>query len=109
MPEGDFYQYLFPDVPEEEAKKYMPQLENHSTACWHGVITYPGYKYIPTTCVIPENDFIIATAIQKEQVAREEREGAKITVHDLKGVGHVPIISVPDQVAEILISIAKAS
>jgi hypothetical protein len=87
----------------------MVQLENHSSACWHGVISYQGYKYIPTTCVIPENDFIIATAIQKEQVAREEREGVKITVHDLMGVGHVPIISVPDKVVEILISTAKAS
>jgi pimeloyl-ACP methyl ester carboxylesterase len=107
MPPGDFYQYLFPELPEEEARNYTAQLENHSTVCWYGILTYPGYKYIPTTCLIPENDFIIATNIQKEQVAREEREGVKITVHELKGVGHAPIISIPEKVAEILIAVTK--
>lgn len=109
MPPGDFYKYLFPELPEEEARRWTAQLENHSTASWHGVLTYPGYKFIPTTCLIPDSDFVIATNIQKEQVAREEREGVKITVHELKGVGHSPIISVPDKVADILISTAKAS
>jgi pimeloyl-ACP methyl ester carboxylesterase len=109
MPSGDFYKYLFPELPEEEARRYTAKLENHSTASWYGVLTYPGYKFIPTTCLIPDTDFIIATDIQKEQVAREEREGVKITVHELKGVGHCPIVSIPDKVAQILIDIAKAS
>lgn len=110
MPEGDFHKFIFPEFPEEreeEAKNYIAQLKNHSAACWHDVLTYPGYKFIPTTCLIPDMDFIIATEIQKEQVAREEREGVKITTHELKGVGHAPIISVPDKVAEILIGVAK--
>lgn len=41
---GDFYQYLFPEHPEEEAMKYTAQLENHSTACCYGILTYPGYS-----------------------------------------------------------------
>jgi pimeloyl-ACP methyl ester carboxylesterase len=109
MPSDDMYKYILPDIPEEEAKKLCAQLESHSSSCWHEVITYPGYKYIPTTCVIPELDYIIATEKQKAQVAREESEGVKITVHELKGVGHCPLISAPDQVAEILIGVAQAN
>jgi hypothetical protein len=107
MPPRDFYQYLLAELPEEEAKKYTDQLENHSTACWYVVLTYPGYNYTPTTCLIPENDLVIATNIQKDQVAREEKEGVKITVHELQGAGDTPIISIPDKVAEILIGITK--
>jgi hypothetical protein len=77
MPPRDFYQYLLAELPEEEAKKYTAQLENHSTACWYASLTYPGYKYIPTTCLIPDTDLIIATNIQKDQVAKEEKEGVK--------------------------------
>ncbi|KAE9373310.1 alpha/beta-hydrolase [Stipitochalara longipes BDJ] len=109
MPGGEFYKYLFPDLPEEEAKNYTALLENHSSASWHGVVTYPAYKFIPTTCVIPDQDFIIATDIQKGQVAREDAEGVKITVHELKGVGHSPMVSIPERMAEILISTTKTS
>ena len=109
MPGGEFYKYLFPDIPEEEAKRYTALLKNHSSASWHGVITYPAYKFIPTTCIIPELDFVIATNIQKGQVVREEAEGVKIAVHELKGVGHAPMVGVPDKLAQILIDTAKAS
>jgi pimeloyl-ACP methyl ester carboxylesterase len=109
MPGGEYYKYLFPELPEEKAKSLTASLKNHPSACWHGVITYPAYKFIPTTCIIPELDFIIATEIQKGQVAREEAEGVKIVVHELKDAGHAPIVSVPDKLAELLISTAKTS
>ena len=52
-------------------------------------------------------DFIIATEIQREQVEREKREGVSIQVKELKGVGHAPILSVPEKVVEILIAVAE--
>jgi hypothetical protein len=33
----------------------------------------------------------------------------KIAVHELKGVGHVPMITIPGKVADLLIDAAKAS
>jgi hypothetical protein len=95
------YKYIFPELP-EEAKAYTVQLENHSTISFHGVSTYAGYRHIPSTCLIPENDFIIPTEKQKALVAAPEAEGAKLTVIACEA-GHVPLLSIPEKVAEVLI------
>jgi len=102
------YKDIFPDLPDAEGRKYTAEMENHSSACWHEVLTYPGYMFIPTTCVVPDNDMVIATSIQRENIARAQNEGAKIIVHNVEA-GHVPLLSMPEKVAEILISVATSS
>lgn len=99
------YKCIFSDLPDAEGRKYTAEMESHSSAGRHDVLAYPGYMFIPTTCVVPDNDMVIVTSIQKENIARARSEGAKITVHDVKA-GHVPLLSMPDKVAEIFIGAA---
>jgi hypothetical protein len=87
------YKYIFPDLPDAEGRKYIAEMETLSSACWHEVLTYPGHHFIPTTCIVPNNDMVIETLIQRENIARAQSEGAKITVHDLNA-GYVPLLTV---------------
>jgi pimeloyl-ACP methyl ester carboxylesterase len=65
-----------------------------------GNLTYPAYKYIPTTYVIP-------TEYQKSMLAAAQKDGAEgIKVLSLE-TGHAPMLTAPEAVAEILISVAK--
>jgi pimeloyl-ACP methyl ester carboxylesterase len=38
LDDEEMYKYIFPDLPEAEAREYTAQLENHSTVSFHGVV-----------------------------------------------------------------------
>jgi len=72
-----------------------------------GSLTYPAYKYIPTTYVIPTDDRIIPTEYQKSMLAAAQKDGAEgIKVLSLE-TGHAPMVTAPEAVADILIGVAK--
>ena len=106
-PSDNHHLNIFSDVPELEAKSNMSIFIPHSCISWMGNLTYPAYKYIPTTYVIPTHDRIIPTEYQKSMLAAAQKDGAEgIKVLSLE-TGHAPMLTAPEAVAEILISIAK--
>lgn len=98
---------IYNDLPEAEARHFMNQMPNHSTISLSGELTYPGYKFIPTTYLVTENDKIISPEAQKEMIAFAEGEGVKVNVITTQS-GHVPMLSIPEKVAETLIGAANA-
>lgn len=97
---------IFSDLPEAEAKHYMSQMPNHSTVSFFGELTYPGYKYIPVTYLLTENDKIIPVESQREMIAFARGEGVSVDVVETDA-GHCPMLSIPEKTVSVLIQAAK--
>jgi pimeloyl-ACP methyl ester carboxylesterase len=107
QPSDNYHLNIFSDVPESEAKSNMSIFIPHSCASWMGKLTYPAYKYIPTTYVIPTDDRIIPTEYQNSMLAAAQKDGAEgINVVSLE-TGHAPMLTAPEAVAKIFIGVAK--
>ncbi|KAL5329765.1 hypothetical protein ACEPPN_003283 [Leptodophora sp. 'Broadleaf-Isolate-01'] len=97
---------IFSDLPETEAKHYMNQMANRSTVSFSGELTYPGYKFIPVTYLLTENDKIIPAESQREMIAFARGEGVEVKVVETDS-GHCPMLSIPEKTVEVLIGAAK--
>jgi hypothetical protein len=53
------YKSIFSDLSEADGKAYIKEFSCHSTVSFTGRLTYPAYKFIPTTYVIAEGDKVI--------------------------------------------------
>lgn len=99
---------IFTGLPDAEAKIFMNEMPNHSTASFEGKLTYPGYLHIPTTYVFTEEDKIITPENQQGMIDAAEKNGAKFNIVKLK-TGHVPMLSEPRKVVNILVQAAGGS
>ncbi|KAG4439575.1 hypothetical protein IFR05_004923 [Cadophora sp. M221] len=97
---------IFSDLLEAEAKHYMNLMPNHSTVSFSGELTYPGYKFIPVTYLLTENDKIIPVESQREMIAFARGEGVDVKVVKTDS-GHCPMLSIPARTVEVLIGAAK--
>lgn len=98
---------IFSDVPELDAISNMSIFKSHSCVSWLGNLTYPAYKYIPTTYVIPTDDRVIPTEYQKSMLAAAQKDGAEgIKMLSLE-TGHAPMVTAPEAVAKILVAVAQ--
>jgi hypothetical protein len=52
------YKNIFSDISETDGKAYIKKFLCHSTVSFTGRVTYPAYKFIPTTYLIPEGDMV---------------------------------------------------
>ncbi len=105
-PEED-YKNIYYDVPDEYGRRYMAQMVNHSTLSFSGKLTYPAYKHIPVTYLHTKGDKIIPPEAQEQMIEFAKGEGVDITVHTTSA-GHVPMLSIPEEVVEVLIRAAAA-
>jgi pimeloyl-ACP methyl ester carboxylesterase len=97
---------IFSDLPEAEAKHYMSLMPSHSTISFSGELTYPGYKFIPVTYLLTENDRIIPVESQREMIAFARGEGVDVKVVETQA-GHCPMLSIPEKTVEILVQAAR--
>lgn len=97
---------IFSDIPEDQARHYMNLMPNHSTISFEGKLTYPGYLHIPTTYLLTGTDKIIPPGSQESMVENARKLGAKIRVVRSQA-GHVPMLSVPEEVVGVLIEAAE--
>jgi hypothetical protein len=102
------YKNIFSDISETEGKAYIKKFLCHSTVSFTGRVTYPAYKFIPTTYLIPEGDMVTPPENQRDMLAAAEADGANIRVRTLDA-GYVPMVGVPEKVAEVLISAARVA
>jgi pimeloyl-ACP methyl ester carboxylesterase len=100
------YKNIFSNLSKANGKAYIKEFSCHSTVSFTGRLTYPAYKFLPTTYVITEGDKVIPPENQREMLAAAETDGSKITVQSLDA-GHVPMVGVPEKVAEVLVSAAR--
>lgn len=96
---------VFSDIPFEEGLKWGKQLVKHSAASFSSPLIYAGYKDLPVSYLVCENDLSITAETQRSQIDMIEREsGNKVDVTSLQA-GHVPPISAPQDVIKWIIGV----
>jgi pimeloyl-ACP methyl ester carboxylesterase len=97
----------FSDLPKEEGLHWYAKFSLHSAASFANPLTHPGYKDVPVSYLICEDDLVIPAEIQRREIEMIEKEsGSKVDVTSIRA-GHCPTISVPEQVVEWLLEEAK--
>ncbi|KAJ4985935.1 hypothetical protein SVAN01_08624 [Stagonosporopsis vannaccii] len=81
----------------------MAALGQHSSAAFASSLTYPGYKDVPVSWFLCEQDQCVVPAVQKEAIRVIEeswtgtaREGEKVQVKKL-ACDHFPTVSAEDE------------
>ncbi|KAF8846945.1 hypothetical protein BDZ45DRAFT_608176, partial [Acephala macrosclerotiorum] len=97
---------IFSDMEEKDGRHYMNLMPRHSTVSFSGELSYAGYLHIPTTYLLTEEDKIIPPDAQEQMVQMVEGLGGKLKVVRKK-VGHVPMLSIPDEVVSVLVEAAE--
>lgn len=90
---------FYTDVPEDEATQAAARLGWQATDALRGRVTTAGWRTLPTTYVVCDQDVAIPPAAQ-EAMARH----AGVTVH--LDTGHSPFLSRPDELTEALLGAA---
>jgi hypothetical protein len=89
--------------------KWAKKTKEHSVATFAAPLTYPGYKDVPVSYLIAEEDAVITPENQLQEIERIEKEsGAKVDVHRVK-TSHSGYIVNPEEVTEVIVKVAKLS
>jgi hypothetical protein len=100
-------QYSFSDLPLEEAVAWNSKFALHSAVSFINPLTHAGYKDVPVSYLICEEDRVVTPEIQRQEIEMIEKEtGNKVDVTSIKA-GHCPTASVNDQVVDWLLKVAQ--
>ncbi|KPM40125.1 hypothetical protein AK830_g6423 [Neonectria ditissima] len=97
--------WIFNGLSEEDANHYMSKIGYHSRQSYSDAVTYPGWKYIPTTYLSTSQDYGLPPVTQKRMFEAAKKKGADIKLVGTDG-DHVPMLSVPDDVTRVLLEAA---
>ncbi|KUJ24233.1 alpha/beta-hydrolase [Mollisia scopiformis] len=99
----------FSDIPQEEGEAWIRRMPAHSAVSFTNELTYAGYKDIPVSYLICEEDLVIPLRMQRDEIELIEKvSGKKVDVTSIK-TGHIPPASQPQKVIDWILSvIAKA-
>ncbi|KAI0411313.1 Alpha/beta hydrolase fold-1 [Xylaria grammica] len=90
----------FSDLPREEGLRRHAQFAMHSGVSFTNPLTYPGYKDVPVSYFLCEDDLVVSPEIQRGEIEMIEAEtGRKVDVTSVKA-GHCPHTSVPEKVVD---------
>ncbi|PWY73811.1 alpha/beta-hydrolase [Aspergillus sclerotioniger CBS 115572] len=95
----------FSDLPREEGEMWARKLTRHSASAFPSELTHVGYKDIPVSWLLSEDDLCIPATLQKASMAMVERESErKVDVTSIKA-GHCPFISKPKLVTDWVLGV----
>lgn len=84
----------------------MAALGQHSSAAFASTLTYPGYKDVPVSWFLCEQDQCVIPAVQEEAIRVIEeswrgtsREGGKVEVERV-GCDHFPTLSAEEELGK---------
>ncbi|PQE30488.1 methylesterase 6 protein [Rutstroemia sp. NJR-2017a WRK4] len=98
----------FSDIPKEDGLEFMKRFPRHSAISFANELTHGGYKNIPVSYLLCEEDLCIPPAVQREGIAMIEKEsGKKVDVTSIK-TGHGPVHekSAPQKVIDWILDVA---
>jgi predicted esterase len=99
--------FCFSDIPKEDALRWNAGFALHSAVSFENPLTYAGYKDVPVSYLLCDEDLVIPPQVQRQEIEMLEREtGSKVDVTTIKA-GHCPTVSVNEQVVEWLLQVAK--
>lgn len=88
----------FSDIPHEEGELWAEKFGCHSSASFANELTYAGYKDVPVSYLLCEDDLVVPAKNQREEIALIEKEsGNMVDVTSIKA-GHCPNVSMPETV-----------
>ncbi len=95
----------FSDISMEEGEAWMKKFTSHSAASFPSELTHAGYKDIPVSYLVCEDDLCIPPKTQREEIDMIERaSGRKVDVTSIDA-GHIPIVSKPQEVIDWLLGV----
>lgn len=100
-------QATWPDLEFEKALAIAQNMPQHSALSYAGELTYAGYRYIPASFIVCENDLIVPPDTQRKYIETiKDATGKEVDVHSINS-GHGLTPSSTDKVANIVVEIAK--
>lgn len=85
----------------------MKKFPHHSAVSFAGELTYAGYKDIPVSYLLCEEDLCIPVNIQRQGIDLIEKvSGKKVDVTSIKA-GHCPTESAPQKVIDWILDVAR--
>ncbi|MCJ1384566.1 hypothetical protein MMC17_007683 [Xylographa soralifera] len=97
----------FSDLPKQEAEACVKKFVRHSAVSFANEVTYAGYKDIPVSWLLCEDDLGIPPETQKEAIELIEKEsGEQVDVTSIKS-GHCPNVSNPQEVIHWILDVAR--
>lgn len=98
----------FSDLPPEEGIAWVRKFRAHSAASFACPLKYAGYMDVPVSYLLCENDLVIPSKIQKEEIDMIERKsGNKVDVTTVDS-GHCPTVSNLQAVLNWLVNLASS-
>lgn len=96
-------------LPLEEGVTWIKKFPKQSAASFSNEVTYVGYKDIPVSYLLCEEDLCIPATIQKAQIETIERQsGSKVNVTSIKS-DHGPNITAVQEMVDWIVDVAKRS
>ena len=98
---------VYSDIPVEEANAWIRRFPRHSGPSFADELTYAGYKDVPVSYLLCEEDICIPAKNQQTGIDLIEKvSGKKVDVTSIKA-GHVPIVSALDKVVDWFLDVAR--
>ncbi|MCJ1353416.1 MAG: hypothetical protein MMC33_003402 [Icmadophila ericetorum] len=94
---------LFNDLDESTAQNWIKTLKPQPAADWDDTITYCGWKDVPSVYLICEGDAVIPPPMQQQLAGLA---GSKV---ETCASGHMPMLSMPEKVVEVIKGAAAAT
>ena len=99
---------MYETWPEERALAWVRAAPKHSKISFASKVTHTAYRDIPSSYIFCERDQILTPTLQKEYIQNIETiSGNAVDVHKLDD-NHVPNLTSPENLAEVIIKIAAA-
>ena len=89
-------QLLYADLEPERGREMEALLARQSGPAMTDAVTYPAWRYIPTTYLRTMDDRVLFPEWQERQIKAVREAGVKITVETYKA-GHSPFLSIPGE------------
>ncbi|KAI0534350.1 Alpha/beta hydrolase fold-1 [Xylaria digitata] len=97
----------FSDLSREEGLHWHGQFALHSAVSFTNTLTYAGYKDVPVSYLLCEDDLVVPAEVQRREIDMIETEtGSKVDVTSIKA-GHCPNVSVPEKVVNWFLHVAS--
>ena len=94
-------------MPKNKGEFWAAKLAKHSSISFANPLTYAGFKDVPVSYLLCENDRAIAPQVQKAGIDMIEKEsGNKIDVTSIPG-DHVAPLSSKTEVVEWIVGVAE--
>lgn len=98
---------LVPGLPQADGEAWAGKMTAHSAASFGDALTYAGYKDVPVSYLICEEDPVIPAGSQSRMIGLVEQEsGRKVDVTRLPA-GHAPNITATQAVVDWIIHVAN--